>query len=357
MSGRRKILFIDRDGTLIHEPPDEQIDSFEKLRFVEGVIPALLRLRDSGFEFVLVSNQDGLGTESFPEQSFAGPHALLMQILDSQGIRFAGEHIDRSLPSDHSPLRKPAVGMLLPYLQSAELDCDNSYVIGDRQTDLDLAANMGIGGLRIGKGFMNWSQVAQQLIERPRTAAVSRKTRETSIDARVDLDTRPTHFAASSGIGFLDHMLEQLAKHGDFSLELDCTGDLHVDPHHTVEDIALALGMAIDKALGNRFGIGRYGFLLAMDESQANVAIDLSGRPVYVQTGRFTTDRIGEFPTEMVEHFFRSLAQSLRAALHIEFRGSNNHHMCEAIFKGVGRALRPALTRSGSELPSTKGVL
>jgi imidazoleglycerol-phosphate dehydratase / histidinol-phosphatase len=357
MSARRRILFIDRDGTIIHEPPDEQIDSYEKLRFVDNVVPSLIRLRDAGYEFVMVSNQDGLGTASFPEATFTGPHGLMLQILNSQGIHFSAEHIDRSLPADNSPGRKPAIGMLLDYLKSGNLDLENSFVIGDRDSDIQLAVNMGIGGLRIEHGSFGWREIVEHLIDRPRVANVKRTTNETAIDVYVNLDSRPVEFSANTGIGFFDHMLEQLSKHGGFGLKIQCTGDLHVDPHHTIEDVAIAIGGALDQALGDRRGIGRYGFLLAMDESQANVAVDLSGRPVYVQNGKFTTDRIGEFPTEMIFHFFQSLSQSLRAAIHVEFRGENNHHMCEAIFKGVGRALRPALLRSGLELPSTKGLL
>ncbi len=357
MSARRRILFIDRDGTIIHEPADEQIDCFEKLRFVDNVIPSLIRLRDAGYEFVLVSNQDGLGTPSFPEETFSGPHHLMLQILNSQGIHFSAEHIDRSFPADNSPDRKPGIGMVLDYLKSGELDLENSFVIGDRPSDIQLATNMGIGGFQIGTDFLSWFEIAERLIDRPRTASITRTTHETAIEVYVNLDNRPTVFSGNTGIGFFDHMLEQLSKHGGFGLHVRCTGDLHVDPHHTIEDVAIAIGSALDKALGDRCGIGRYGFLLAMDESQANVAVDLSGRPVYVQEGRFTTDRIGEFPTEMIYHFFQSLSQSLRAAIHVEFRGENNHHLCEALFKGVGRALRPALMRSGSELPSTKGLL
>ncbi len=353
---KRKILFIDRDGTIIHEPEDQQIDRFEKLRLVDNVIPALLKLRDHGYEFVLVSNQDGLGTERFPQSAFDGPHQLMMQILDSQGIRFVAELIDPSLPGDGSPNRKPEIGMVLDYLKSGTLDLQHSYVIGDRETDVQLAQNMGIQSLRIGPQ-LGWSEICERIVRQPRTAIIRRKTNETDIVGRIELDRPKPKNVIGTGIGFFDHMLEQLARHGGFSLQLNCRGDLHVDLHHTIEDVALAIGAGIDQALGDRRGIGRYGFLLAMDESRANVAIDLSGRPIYVQDGEFTTDRIGDLPTEMVGHFFQSLSQSLRAAIQIEFRGHNNHHMCEAIFKGVGRALRPALARCGNELPTTKGVL
>ena len=357
MTGKRKVLFIDRDGTLIKEPADEQIDAFEKLVFVEDVIPALLQLRDHGFEFVMVTNQDGLGTESFPQESFDGPHQLMMGVFHSQGIGFADVRIDPSFPHQDSPNRKPELGMVLDFLKSGALDLANCFVIGDRDSDLQLAANMGVAGLKIGPEDLSWPEIAQMIVQRPRSATVIRETNETQIEAFVNLDDPRRHDDIQTGIGFFDHMLEQLSKHGGFTLRLQCRGDLHIDMHHTMEDVALTLGKALDEALGDRQGIGRYGFVLAMDEAQSNVAIDLSGRPVYVQRGKFTTDRIGDMPTEMFPHFFQSLAQSLRAAIQIEFRGVNNHHMAESMFKGVGRALRPALARSGTELPSTKGVL
>lgn len=357
MSGKQRILFIDRDGTLIEEPDDQQIDAFQKLKLVADVIPSLRELRDRGFVFVMVTNQDGLGTDSFPEDQFVGPHDLMMQIFQSQGICFQAVHIDRSFPADNSPNRKPALGMVLDYLKSGDLDLQNSYVIGDRDSDLQLAENMGIQGLKIGPDGLTWPEIAEQIVQRPRVATVVRNTNETKIKVTVNLDPQHRTDQISTGIGFFDHMLEQISKHAGFSLDLLCEGDLHIDAHHTIEDVGLALGSALDQALGDRHGIGRYGFLLAMDESQANVAIDLSGRPAYVQVGQFTTDRIGEFPTEMVGHFFQSIAQTLRAAVQIEFRGQNNHHMAESMFKGFGRALRPALAIVGNEMPSTKGVL
>ncbi|MBS3743051.1 MAG: bifunctional histidinol-phosphatase/imidazoleglycerol-phosphate dehydratase HisB [Wenzhouxiangellaceae bacterium] len=352
----RKILFIDRDGCLIEEPEDEQVDALEKFRLVPGVIPALLRLKDAGYRFVMVSNQDGLGTESFPEERFRGPHELLLQILDSQGIEFDAEHIDPSLPVDNSPNRKPGVGMLLEYLRDTNLDRERSAVIGDRETDMQLAENMGLQGLRVGPDGMSWPKLAARLLDQPRTARVARKTNETDIDVSVDLDTdQPV--VNTTGIGFFDHMLDQLAAHGGFALELSCTGDLHIDEHHTVEDCALALGEALDSALGDRRGIGRYGFTLPMDESLARVAIDLSGRPVFVLDGEFPRESVGGLHTEMVSHFFASLAQKLRCAIHIELSGDNTHHLVEACFKGVGRALRPALAKGEGGTPSTKGML
>ena len=241
-------------------------------------------------------------------------------------------------------------------LKSGELDLADSWVIGDRETDLQLAANMGIGGLRLGDGLESWASIAHFLVNRPRQGEVTRKTRETDIRVSVDLDAGGGS-QVSTGIGFFDHMLDQLASHGGFRLELSCRGDLEIDEHHTVEDCALALGQALSQALGDRRGIGRYGFLLPMDESLAQVAIDLSGRPAFVFEADFPRDRVGELSTEMVRHFFASLSQSLGAALHLQVRGENTHHMIEALFKGTGRALRPALQRQGSALPSTKGLL
>ena len=307
----RKILFIDRDGCLIEEPEDEQVDSLEKFRLMPGVIPALLRLKQAGYRFVMVSNQDGLGTASFPEEHFRGPHELLQQILGSQGIEFDAEHIDPSLPEDNSPNRKPGVGMLLEYLRDPDMDRERSAVIGDRETDMQLATNMGLAGLRVGPDGMAWSEVAGRLLDQPRTARVERRTNETAISVSVNLDADKP-IGNHTGIGFFDHMLDQLAAHGGFSLELKCEGDLHIDEHHTVEDCALALGEALDRALGDRRGIGRYGFTLPMDESLANVAIDLSGRPVFELHGEFPRESVGGLHTEMVGHFFASLAQKLR---------------------------------------------
>lgn len=352
---KRRILFIDRDGTLIEEPADEQIDSLEKLELIPGVIPALLTLKSAGYEFVMVSNQDGLGTDSYPEEDFRIPHEKMQRLFATQGITFTAEHIDPHFESDGSPNRKPGIGMVLDYLKSGELDLADSWVIGDRETDLQLAENMGIGGLRLGQDGLDWDAIAHQLANRPRTGSVRRTTKETDIDVTVDLDASGTDI--ETGIGFFDHMLDQLASHGGFRLSLQCRGDLHIDEHHTVEDCALALGEALDQALGERRGIGRYGFVLPMDESLAQVTVDLSGRPAFVFEADFPRDTVGQLSTEMVRHFFASLAQALRAALHLKVEGENTHHMVEGLFKGAGRALRPALARSGTELPSTKGLL
>ena len=353
---KKRILFIDRDGTLITEPPDEQIDSLEKLELVRGVIPALLKLRDAGYEFVIVSNQDGLGTDSYPLEDYEIPQKKMLDLFDSQGIRFSDVLIDEHFEHENSPNRKPGIGMVLGYLKSGELDLQDSWVIGDRETDLELAENMGIGGFMLGEGLESWESITHQLLNRPRQAAVRRSTNETDIRVLVDLDA-PGSSEVSTGIGFFDHMLDQLASHGGFRLELSCRGDLEIDEHHTVEDCALALGQALNKALGDRRGIGRYGFLLPMDESLAQVAVDLSGRPAVIFEADFPRDSVGDMSTEMVQHFFASLGQALGAALHLQVAGDNTHHMIEALFKGAGRALKPALERQGNQLPSTKGVL
>ena len=353
---QRRILFIDRDGTLIVEPPDEQYDSLEKLELVPGVIPALLELTGAGYELVIVSNQDGLGTDSFPMRDYEIPQQKMIDIFESQGINFSAVHVDPHFEHDNAPTRKPGIGMVLDYLKSGQLDLADSWVIGDRETDMQLAENMGIGGLRLGDGQEDWASITHRLVKRPRCATVERNTNETAIRVFVDLDGGGSS-QVETGIGFFDHMLDQLASHGGFRLELDCNGDLEIDEHHTVEDCALALGQALNSALGDRRGIGRYGFLLPMDESLAQVAIDLSGRPVIVFDADFPRDSVGQFSTEMVRHFFASLSQSLGAAIHLQVSGENTHHMIEALFKGTGRALKPALSRQGSELPSTKGML
>jgi imidazoleglycerol-phosphate dehydratase/histidinol-phosphatase len=350
-----KILFLDRDGTLIEEPPDEQVDALEKVRLMPGVIPALLRLKQAGYEFVMVSNQDGLGTPSFPEERFWPAQRFLLELFASQGIHFREVLIDRSFAHDPAPTRKPAIGLVLHYLRGGALDFAASAMVGDRDTDLQFAANLGIRGFRVGAAGEPWERVASRILGE-RRARLRRATRETEIEVEVALDCE-TEPVLATGIGFFDHMLAQLALHGGFALKLRCQGDLRVDEHHTVEDCALALGQALRQALGDKRGIARYGFLLPMDESLAQVALDLSGRPYFVFEGRFPRERVGELPTELVPHFFRSFAEALGAALHLAVRGENAHHMIEACFKAVGRALRQALRREGELLPSSKGVL
>ncbi|GIX33454.1 MAG: histidine biosynthesis bifunctional protein HisB [Lysobacterales bacterium] len=350
-----KILFLDRDGTLIEEPPDEQVDALEKVRLMPGVIPALLRLKEAGYEFVMVSNQDGLGTPSFPEERFWPVQRFVLELFASQGIVFREVLIDRSFAHDPAPTRKPGIGLVLHYLKGGVLDFAASAMVGDRETDLQFAANLGIRGFRVGPAGEPWARVASKILGE-RRAELQRRTRETEIALELVLD-REEQPQVETGIGFFDHMLIQLAVHGGFALRLRCRGDLEVDEHHTVEDCALALGEALRRALGDKRGIGRYGFLLPMDESLAQVALDLSGRPYFVFEGRFPREQVGGLPTELVPHFFRSLAESLGAALHLSVRGENAHHMIEACFKAVGRALRQALRREGERLPSSKGML
>ncbi|MFC4819298.1 bifunctional histidinol-phosphatase/imidazoleglycerol-phosphate dehydratase HisB [Dokdonella ginsengisoli] len=355
MSAGAKILFVDRDGTLIEEPADQQIDAYEKFRLVPGAIAALRRCVEAGYELVMVSNQDGLGTPSFPEETFSGPQQLLLDILAGEGVRFREILIDRSLPAENAPTRKPGTGLVRHWLASDALDRARSAVIGDRETDLEFARNLGLRGFRLG-AQCTWPDIAHALLAAPRRAQIARATRETRIEVEVDLD-RATRPAVATGLGFLDHMIEQLGVHGGFALALRCSGDLHIDEHHTVEDSALALGQALREALGDRRGIGRYGFLLPMDESLAQVALDLSGRAHFTFDGRFPREQVGALPTELVPHFFRSLADALGATLHLSVRGDNAHHMVEACFKAVGRSLRDALRRDGDTVPSSKGTL
>jgi imidazoleglycerol-phosphate dehydratase/histidinol-phosphatase len=352
----RKILFVDRDGCLIEEPADEQIDSYEKLALLPGVIAALQRFVAAGYELVMVTNQDGLGTASFPEPDFSGPHALLMRILASQDIRFREVLVDRSFPHEGLDTRKPGTGLLRHYLADDSWSRAASAMVGDRETDLLFAANMGVRGVRVGPQGLAWLDVAHQLLDAPRTATVVRNTKETRITVAVNLD-RLAEPKVHTGLGFFDHMLEQIGKHAGFALELRCEGDTHIDEHHTIEDCALALGQALKQALGDKRGIGRYGFSLPMDEAQASAALDLSGRPYFVFEGSFPRERVGEVPTELVPHFFHSLCETMGANLHLSVQGENAHHMVEACFKVVARTLRQAIRREGSELPSTKGTL
>jgi imidazoleglycerol-phosphate dehydratase/histidinol-phosphatase len=359
MSALVKIAFVDRDGTLVEEPPDQQVDRLDKIRLMPDVIPALLELQRAGFELVMVTNQDGLGTSSLPESDFRTSHDFLLELFASQGVRFSEVFICPHFATDRCECRKPKLGLLTDWLARHPLDRTTSVVIGDRDTDLEFARNLGIAGMRVrrdGSAEESWATVALRLTRPERSAQVSRRTRETEINATVNLG-REGPIEIRSGIGFFDHMLEQVARHGGFALQLSAQGDLHIDEHHTVEDCALTLGQALRQALGDKRGIARYGFVLPMDEAQANVALDLSGRPYCVFEGRFNRERVGELPTELVPHFFRSLSESLGAAIHINVQGENTHHMIEACFKGMGRALRQAIRQEGNELPSSKGVL
>ncbi len=352
----RKLLFIDRDGTLIEEPSDQQIDSIDKLKLLPDVIPELRKLVDAGYELVMVTNQDGLGTGSFPEETFWPAHNLLLSILETQGIRFAAIRIDRHFAHEPNETRKPKLGLMLDYLADPGWDRTRSAVIGDRLTDIEFARNLGVDGIRCGPEGLSWPQIAHQLLDAPRRASIQRNTKETRIVVEVDLDAE-TAPSIKTGLGFFDHMLEQLGKHGGFGLRVECAGDLHIDEHHTVEDCALAIGQALRQALGDKRGIGRYGFTLPMDESHAQAALDLSGRAWFVFAGSFPREKVGDLPTELVPHFFRSLSDTLGANLHLTVTGENAHHMVEACFKVVARTLRQAFVRQGDTLPSTKGVL
>jgi len=350
-------LFVDRDGTLIEEPPDEQVDSLTKVRFMPGVFASLTELIGQGYRLVMVTNQDGLGTLRYPQAAFDAVQQFILDAFSSQGIGFDAVFVCPHAASDRCGCRKPKIALVEAYLHGNDIDGTRSAVVGDRDTDLEFAANLGIRGLTVkrhGTADESWPHVVQALLAR--RAEILRHTKETRIEVRVNLDAE-SPLSAATGIGFFDHMLEQLAKHGGFSLELTCQGDLNIDEHHTVEDCALALGEALRRALGEKRGIARYGFVVPMDESEARCSIDLSGRPFATFSGRFPRETVGGLPTELVSHFFRSLSDALGAAIHLEVLGDNTHHMVEACFKSVGRSLRQALRREGHSLPSTKGVL
>jgi imidazoleglycerol-phosphate dehydratase/histidinol-phosphatase len=352
-----KTLFIDRDGTILVEPADQQTDSIEKLDFMPGVFMALSQLQDAGYHLVIVTNQDGLGSAQFPLEAFNQPHDLMLKIFASQGIHFDAVRICPHIAEQKCTCRKPAVGLVLDYLQNQTIDRARSYVIGDRHSDQQLAENLGLGSFIIGsEQTPGWPSVVDAILKQPRIGNISRATKETQILVRVDLDN-PGSNEIHTGIAFFDHMLAQLASHGGFGLVTKVSGDLAVDDHHTVEDTALSIGQAIKQALGDKRGIGRYGFVLPMDEALAQVALDLCDRPHFEFQGAFPRDKVGELSTECVPHFFRSFAQSLGAAMHIAVTGENTHHMVESVFKAVGRSLRQAISIEDIQIPSTKGVL
>jgi imidazoleglycerol-phosphate dehydratase/histidinol-phosphatase len=353
----RRVLFLDRGGTLVQEPTGGAMNTLENLRLVPGVIPALLKLRSAGFELVIVTNQGGLGGPGFPRAEFERADEYLLGLFASQGVRFAGNFVCPHLPEAGCGCRKPAIGLVRDFVNASPLDRERSAMVGDRDIDVEFAQNLGIRGFKLGApGAESWDAIAHTLVDRPRVSTVVRRTRETDIRVAVDLDSEAEP-RAKTGLGFFDHMLEQLGKHGGFKLDVECNGDLAVDEHHTVEDVALALGQALREALGDKRGIQRYGFLLPMDEADAEVSVDLGGRPFLVFEGAFARDRVGDLPTELVPHFFRSLAETLGAAIHIRVRGENTHHMVEVTFKAVARSLRQAFVRRGDELPTTKGRL
>jgi imidazoleglycerol-phosphate dehydratase/histidinol-phosphatase len=361
----KKVLFIDRDGTIIKEPPDEQVDSFDKFEFLPGAITNLSKIvRETDYELVLVTNQDGLGTASYPEDTFWPVQNMMLKILKSEGVEFREIFIDRTVPADKAPTRKPGTAMLVKYLAQG-IDLESSYVIGDRLTDIQLAKNLGCRAIYINKdtspdaalATTDWNDIYSFLKRIPRTAGIIRKTSETRIEVNVNLDGTGKG-RISTGLGFFDHMLEQISKHGNIDLEITATGDLNVDEHHTVEDVAITLGEAILKALGGKKGIERYSFVLPMDDCLAQVALDFGGRPWLIWDVEFAGERIGEVPTEMFFHFFKSFSDSARCNLNIKAGGENEHHKIEAIFKAFSKAVKMAVKQTDNyNLPSTKGTL
>ena len=371
----KKVLFIDRDGTLIFEPADDpQIDSLEKLEYIPGVFSWLSKIaKASDYELVMVTNQDGLGTKSFPEETFWPVQNKMIKTLEGEGVKFTAVHIDRSLPTENKPTRKPGTGMLDSYF-SPTYDLKNSFVIGDRITDIELAKNLGAKGILLNDGSLqdkisfsglnsickivsSWKEIYQTVLLQ-RTAQVRRTTKETDIHISVNLSGSGKS-KIETGLGFFDHMLDQLARHGLLDLEVSVKGDLHIDEHHTIEDTALALGEAILTALGDKRGIERYGFCLPMDDCLAQVAIDFGGRPWIVWEADFKREKIGEMPTEMFFHFFKSFSDSSKCNLNIKAEGTNEHHKIEAIFKAFAKAIKMAVEKdeNNDQLPTTKGTL
>ena len=373
---KKKVLFIDRDGTLVIEPPvDYQLDSFEKLEFYPKVFRNLYFIRQKlDFRFVMVTNQDGLGTASFPENTFWPVHDLVMNTFKGEGIEFDEVCIDRSFPEDNAPTRKPRTGMLAAYTDSHEYDLEESYVIGDRATDVELARNLGCKAILLqpdrsmleGTGLegvcalatTDWDRVAEFLFAGERTAEMRRTTKETDILVRLNLDGSGA-CDIHTGLGFFDHMLEQIGKHGGLDLTVHVKGDLQVDEHHTIEDTALALGECIRKALGDKRGIERYGYCLPMDDCLCQVALDFGGRPWLVWDAEFKREKIGDMPTEMFFHFFKSLSDEARMNLNVKAEGVNEHHKIEGIFKALARSIRMAARRDvyHYEIPSSKGSI
>ena len=363
----KRVLFIDRDGTIIREPEDFQVDSLEKVRFLPGAITNLARIaRETDFALVMVSNQDGLGTERFPTESFDTPQRFVLDTLAGEGVVFDDVFIDGSLPEDNSPNRKPGTGMLRKYLDGS-YDLWNSWVIGDRPTDIELARNLGAKAIFIRNPSFalddsnvrvvdGWDEIFEILRLPNRAVAHSRITNETNINIELDLDGDGKS-EISTGLRFLDHMLDQLAKHGSFDLKIEANGDLDIDEHHTVEDVAITLGEALNLALGAKRGIGRYGFCLPMDDCLAQVAVDLGGRNWIEWAVEFKREAIGDVPTELWFHFFKSFSDKALCNLNIKAEGGIEHHKIEAIFKAFARSLRTATRREGTQLPTTKGVL
>ena len=354
----KKALFIDRDGTIIFEPEDEQIDSIEKFCFLPKVISSLAFIRKhTDYELVMVTNQDGLGTEAYPEEIFNQLQTLMLNTLKAEGVEFDNILIDRSFPEDNLPTRKPGTGMLTEYMKG-DYDMSNSYVIGDRETDAQLAQNLGCKSLIIGKDVDGWDKITEIVYAGERKAEVTRTTKETDIHISVNLDGTGKS-EISTGLGFFDHMLEQISKHGSIDLVINVKGDLNVDEHHTIEDTGIALGECILKALGDKRGIQRYGYLLPMDDCLCQVALDFGGRAWLVWDAEFNREKVGDMPTEMFLHFFKSFSDAAKMNLNIKAEGDNEHHKIEGIFKALGKSIKMASQRDihNFQLPSSKGIL
>lgn len=376
----KRILFIDRDGTLIHEPMDHQIDSLEKLEYYPKVFQGMAAIAKLDFELVMVTNQNGLGTPSFPEETFWPVQNKIMQAFENEGVKFEAVYIDPTFPEDNAPTRKPGTAMLTKYIGNPEYDLRNSYVIGDRITDVKLAENLGCKAIWLNNGSLrgtkeiaesaeelkpwialetvDWNKIYEFLKLSSRKIIHSRNTKETQIAVSLNLDGKG-EADIYTGIGFFDHMLEQIARHGNMDLNIQVKGDLHIDEHHTIEDVAITLGEAMHRALGDKRGIERYGFLLPMDDCLAQVAIDFGGRSWLVWDAEFKREKIGEMPTEMFYHFFKSFSDAAKCNLNIKAEGTNEHHKIEAVFKAFAKAIKMAVRRdvNNMQLPSTKGVL
>jgi imidazoleglycerol-phosphate dehydratase/histidinol-phosphatase len=370
----KKVLFIDRDGTINAEPADDpQIDRLDKLEFIPGVFTWLGKIaRETDYELVMVTNQDGLGTPLFPEEAFWKVQHMILKTLEGEEIKFHNIFIDRSLPEENKPTRKPGIGMLTQYL-NGDYDLKNSFVIGDRLTDIQLAKNLGAQGILFNsrssenevrrKGLTencqlitrSWEKV-YETVRQKRIASITRTTRETNVTIEIDLDGTGKA-DIRTGLGFFDHMLEQIARHSLIDLQIEAKGDLHIDEHHTIEDTAIVLGETFLKALGDKRGIERYGFCVPMDDCLAQVALDFGGRSWLVWAAEFTREKIGEMPTEMFFHFFKSFSDSAKCNLNIKAEGTNEHHKIEAIFKSFAKAIKMAIKKDGDQLPSTKGTL